>query len=74
MSVTVICKGLPSWPKEPLSVDVESGWTIADVLFHAGITKKKSGIVAIVNGRLCRLTTPVTENDEITIYPRMGGG
>ena len=73
MPVTVFCKGLPSWPKK-VTITSDANWTIADTLEHAGITKKKHGIIAIVNGRLCRLSTLVKSGDEITIYPRMGGG
>ena len=73
MSVTIYCKGLPSWPKKVVII-VTDGWTIADTLEQANITKKKHGIMAIVNGKLSRLSTPVGQDDEIIIYPRMGGG
>ncbi|KAF1077861.1 hypothetical protein [Halodesulfovibrio sp. MK-HDV] len=74
MPVTITCKGLPSWPKEPVTIIIEQGWTIAETLELAGITKKKHGIMAIVNGKLCLLSTQLNSHDNLTIYPRMGGG
>ena len=73
MPVTIHCKGSPSWP-EKVVITIQDGWTIADTLQHANITKKRHGIMAIVNGRLSRLSALVSPDDEITIYPRMGGG
>jgi len=74
MPVTIKCKGLPSWPKEPVTITIEQGWTVAETLERAGITKKKHGIMAIVNGKLCLLSTELNPHDNLVIYPRMGGG
>ena len=73
MPVTIICKGRPSWPRE-VTIEVQPGWTIADTLREANITSNRHGFMSIVNGRLCRLSTPVQPDDVITIFPRMGGG
>lgn len=73
MPVTIYCKGFPSWP-EKIVITIEDGWTIADTLQHTSITNNRHGIMAIVNGRLSRLSTPLKPDDEVIIYPRMGGG
>ena len=74
MPVIITCKGLPSWPKEPITITIKQGWTIAKTLERAGITKKKHGIMTIVNGKLCLLSTELKPHDNLVIYPRMGGG
>jgi len=66
-------KGFPSWPREVV-IEVKPGATIAEALKKTGVTKKNTGLLAIVNGRLRKLNSEVDQNDRITLYPAMGGG
>lgn len=52
---------------------VKEGIPVEQVLDDLGIKAEEVG-VTMINGRHCRLDTPLQENDSLGIFPMIGGG
>jgi molybdopterin converting factor small subunit len=51
----------------------EEGTTVQQVIEHFNIPVDEVG-VTMINGRHCQLETTLAENDNLSIFPMIGGG
>ena len=58
-----------------LSLEIEEGSTIEDIMDHIGIPEKEySYLMYTVNGKFLYENKKINEGDEIKLFPIVGGG
>ncbi|WP_028585542.1 MoaD/ThiS family protein [Desulfogranum mediterraneum] len=53
--------------------DLPAGTTVGDIISSLGIDPEEVG-VTMINSRHCALDQAVQENDQVAIFPVIGGG
>ena len=59
---------------EAFTVSLEKKATVNDLLKHLNITVKEAKIIIINHDSVTSYDEPLHENDEISIFPPVGGG
>ena len=64
---------VPEEPGSPLEVSLPAGSTLADLMAHLGLPASSARII-FVNGVSRDLSHALAPNDEVGIFPAIGGG
>ena len=59
---------------EAFTVSLKENSTVNDLLNYLGITIKEAKIIMINHNSIMSYDEPLHENDEISIFPPVGGG
>jgi sulfur carrier protein ThiS len=63
------------WPERERDVEIDSGWTVGELMTHLGYREDESRFFSVVvNGSRARGDVALTDGDRVTLTVVVGGG